>query len=40
MSYQTFERQGLDLLPAVHEGVAVRQMELKGITPGKGDLNR
>ena len=40
MSYQTFERQGLDLLPTVHEGVAVRQMELKGITPGKGDLNR
>ena len=40
MSYQTFERQGLDLLPTVHEGVAVRQMELKGITTGKGDLNR
>ena len=30
----------LDLLPTVHEGVAVRQMEAKGITTDKGDLNR
>lgn len=30
----------LDLLPTVHEGVAVRQMEAKGIPTDKGDLNR
>ncbi len=40
IDHRSYERQGLDLLPTVHEGVAVRQMESKGITTDKGDLNR
>lgn len=40
IDHRSYERQGLDLLPTVHEGVAVRQMEAKGITTDKGDLNR
>ena len=37
---RSFVRQGLDLLPTVHEGPAVRQMEAKGIRTEKGELNR
>ncbi len=37
---RSYERQGLDVLPTVHEGPAVRQMEAKGIRTNKGDLNR
>ena len=40
VDHRSYERQGLDLLPTVHEGVAVRQMEAKGITTDKGDFNR
>ena len=40
VDHRSYERQDLDLLPTVHEGVAVRQMEAKGITTDKGDLNR
>ena len=40
VDHRSYERQGLDLLPTVHEGVAVRQMEVKGITTDKGDWNR
>ena len=40
VDHRSYERQGLDLLPTVHEGVAVRQMETKGIATNKGDLNR
>ena len=40
IDHRSYERQGLDLLPTVHEGVAVRQMEAKGIATDKGDLNR
>ena len=40
IDHRSYERQGLDLLPTVHEGVAVRQMEAKGITTDKGDWNR
>ena len=40
VDHRSYKRQGLDLLPTVHEGVAVRQMEGKGITTDKGDLNR
>ena len=36
----TYERQGLDLLPTVHEGAAVRAMEKKGIRTEKGEFNR
>ena len=40
IDHRSYERQGLDLLPTVHEGVAVRQMEAKGIPTDKGDWNR
>ena len=40
IDHRSYERQGLDILPTVHEGVAVRQMEAKGITTDKGDWNR
>jgi prefoldin subunit 5 len=40
IDHRSYERQGIDQLPTVHEGVAVRQMEAKGICTDKGDLNR
>ena len=40
VDHRSYERQEVDLLPTIHEGVAVRQMEAKGITTDKGDLNR
>ena len=40
VDHRSYERQGLDLLPTIHEGVAVRQMEAKGVTTDKGDMNR
>ena len=40
IDHRSYERQGLDLLPTVHEGVAVRQMEASGIVTDKGDWNR
>ena len=33
-------RQGLDIVPTVHEGTAVRQMEKRGIQTNIGNLNR
>ena len=36
---RSYERQGLDILPTVHEGPAVRQMEAQGIRTNKGNLN-
>ena len=40
IDHRSYERQGVDLLPTVHEGVAIRQMEAMGIATDKGDLNR
>lgn len=40
IDHRSYERQGLDTLSTIHEGVAVRQMEAKGIATDKGDLNR
>ena len=37
---RSYEKQGVDLIPTVHEGVAVRQMEAKGIKTEKGEWNR
>ena len=34
------ERQGVELLPTVHEGATVRAMEKKGIRTEKGEFNR
>jgi hypothetical protein len=40
IDHRSYERQGVEQLPTVHEGPAVRQMEAKGIRTDKGDLNR
>ena len=40
IDHRSYVRQGLDLLPTVHEGPAVHQMKAKGISTDKGDLNR
>ena len=40
IDHRSYERQGIDRLPTVHEGPAVRQMEAKGIRTDKGSLNR
>ena len=40
IDHRSYERQGLDILPTIHEGPAVRQMEARGIRTEKGNLNR
>ena len=40
IDHRSYERQGLEILPTVHEGPAVRQMEAKGIRTDKGGHNR
>lgn len=40
IDHRSYERQGVDLIPTVHEGPAVRAMERKGIATEKGDFNR
>lgn len=40
IDHRSYERQGLDLLPTVHEGASVRAMEKKGIRTEKGEFNR
>ena len=40
IDHRSYERQGIDQLPTIHEGVTVRAMEAKGIRTDKGDLNR
>ncbi len=40
IDYRSYERQGVDKIPTIHEGVAVRQMESKGIKTDKGEKNR
>lgn len=40
IDHRSYVRQGLELIPAVHEGPNVRQMEEKGIRTDKGELNR
>ena len=37
---RSYARQGLDIIPTVHEGTAVRQMEKRGIQTNIGNLNR
>ena len=39
IDHRSYERQGIDLLPTIHEGPAVRQMEAKGIRTDKGEFN-
>ena len=40
IDHRSYERQGIDQLPTIHEGVTVQAMEAKGIRTNKGDLNR
>ena len=40
IDHRSYERQGIEQLPTVHEGVAVRQMEAKGIVTDNGEHNR
>ena len=40
IDHRSYERQGVDLLPTIHEGPSVRQMEAKGIRTDKGEFNR
>ena len=40
IDHRSYEKQGVDQAPTVHEGVAVRQMEAKGIATDKGERNR
>ena len=37
---RSYRRQGIEQIPTVHEGPAVRQMEARGIKTDKGNLNR
>ena len=40
IDHRSYERQGVELLPTVHEGPTVRAMEKRGIATEKGNLNR
>ena len=40
IDHRSYERQGVERHPTVHEGVAVRQMEARGIVTNKGERNR
>lgn len=40
IDHRSYERQGVEQIPTVHEGVAVRQMEARGIVTDKGERNR
>ena len=40
IDHRSYEAQGVELMPTVHEGPSVRQMEAKGIRTDKGDFNR
>ena len=40
IDHRSYQRQGVDILPSIHEGPSVRQMEAKGIRTDKGEFNR
>ena len=40
IDHRSYERQGLEILPTVHMGVAASQMEKKGIVTDRGNHNR
>ena len=40
IDHRSYKRQGIDRVPTVHEGLAVKQMEARGIVTDKGKLNR
>ena len=40
LDHRSYEKQGVDLIPTVHEGPKVREMESRGIRTEKGARNR
>lgn len=40
IDHRSYERQGVEQVPTVHEGVAVRQMEARGLVTNRGERNR
>ena len=40
IDHRSYKRQGVEKVPTVHEGPAVKEMEAKGIVTDKGELNR
>ena len=40
IDHRSYERQGVEQLPTVHEGPTAKAMEQRGIRTDKGDLNR
>jgi len=40
IDHRSYERQGLDIIPTIHLGMAASQMERKGIRTERGDINR
>ena len=40
IDHRSFERQGKEQIPTIHLGVAASQMERKGITTKRGNINR
>ncbi|MCI8812991.1 MAG: MobA/MobL family protein, partial [Oscillibacter sp.] len=40
IDHRSYERQGIDLIPTVHLGVAASAMDKRGIRTERGDLNR
>ena len=40
IDHRSYARQGVDIIPTVHEGPNVRQMEARGMETDKGKLNR
>ena len=40
LDHRSYEKQGVEQIPTVHEGPKVREMELQGIRTEKGDRNR
>ena len=40
IDHRSYERQGIEQIPTIHEGPSVRAMEAMGIRTDKGDLNR
>jgi hypothetical protein len=40
VDHRSYERQGVELVPTVHLGVAAMQMERRGVRTERGDMNR
>lgn len=40
IDHRSYAESGMELIPQIHEGPAVRQMEAKGIKTEKGEVNR